>query len=134
MIDDESSTKPEPGSTKTNPIVIDDESGSTIKFGVLLEELTYDTAWPAPSGQDADIPKALALSLDECYFQEAERNYHQGTRTNERSSPLGSAANPMIHIDKDCSTNQRDSEAGTQVTPDYLSLPYWAFDSPPVTF
>ncbi|KAJ5925840.1 hypothetical protein N7454_007350 [Penicillium verhagenii] len=40
----------------------------------------------------------------------------------------------MIHIDEDCSTNQRDSEAGIQITPDYLSLPYWAIDNPPVTF
>lgn len=77
MIDDESSTKPDLGSTKINPIVIDDESGPAIKFGELLEELTYDIAWPAPSGQEADIPKALALSLDKCYCQEAERN-HQG--------------------------------------------------------
>jgi len=78
MIDGESSTKAEPGSTKTNPIVIDDESGPAIKFGELLEELTYDTVWPAPSGQEAEIPKALTLSLDECYCQEAERSYHQG--------------------------------------------------------
>jgi len=40
----------------------------------------------------------------------------------------------MIHIDKDCSTNQHTSEAGPQITPDYLSLPYWEIDSPPVTF
>jgi hypothetical protein len=75
MIDDESSTKPDPGSTKRNPSVINDESGPAIEFGELLEELTYDTAWPAPSGQEADIPKALALSLDKCYCQEAERNH-----------------------------------------------------------
>lgn len=40
----------------------------------------------------------------------------------------------MIHIDQVCSTNRRDSEAGAQITPDYLSLPYWPIDSPPVTF
>ncbi|KAJ5658219.1 uncharacterized protein N7484_001868 [Penicillium longicatenatum] len=44
IINDESSTKPEPRSTKRNPIMIDDESSLAIKFGELLEELTYDTA------------------------------------------------------------------------------------------
>lgn len=78
VVDEEPSTEPEPSSTKENPIMIDDDTSPAIKFSELLEKLTYETEWPASSGQEAELPKALALSLDECYFQEAERNFHEG--------------------------------------------------------
>lgn len=55
-----------------------------------------------------------------------------GTGANNCSTPLGSASNHII--DKDWGRNQRPSEAGTEITRDYLSLPYYEVGSPPVTF
>jgi hypothetical protein len=83
VIDHESSTKPcysEPGSTKENPIIIDEpshEPSQAIRFGELVEDLTDDRVWPASSGQEAEVPNAFVL-LDECYYQETERDFHEG--------------------------------------------------------
>lgn len=78
MVNEEPSTEPELSSIKANPIMINDNTSLAIKFSELLEKLTYKTEWPASSGQEAEILKALTLSLDKCYFQEAKRNFHEG--------------------------------------------------------